>query len=159
LISNNKLAKVNEVGTKVVITGRVFNIGCSQYIPNTKIDVWHANNAGAYDNQGFNLRGYTLTNEQGFYMFETILHGKYLNGNSFSPSHIHFKITPPNFPELITQLYFQGDTSIPSDAAASITNGTFNELDRIIPLTTNTENIRKGTFDIIIDGKWLGIWN
>jgi protocatechuate 3,4-dioxygenase beta subunit len=157
LIANNKLAKEDEVGIRLILAGRVFNIDCSQFIPNTKIDVWHANNAGKYDNQGFNLRGFTFTNEQGFYMIETILPGKYLNGSSFRPAHIHFKITPPSFPELITQLYFQGDTSIPGDAAASITSGTYNALDRIITLTTNVDNIKEGTFDIIIDGKGLPV--
>ncbi len=157
LMTNNKLAASNEIGTKLIISGRVFNIGCSEYIPNTKIDVWHANNNGAYDNQGFNLRGHTFTNEQGFYEFETILPGKYLNGNKFRPSHIHFKITPPNFPELITQLYFEGDTSIPTDAAASIKSGNFNAIDRIIPLITSATNVLEGTFDIIIDGQGLAV--
>lgn len=150
-ISNNQLAGNTEPGTKLIISGRVMNLDCSQVIPNAVVDVWHANNAGAYDNTGYNLRGKMVTNNQGFYIFETIKPGRYLNGNTYRPSHIHFKITPPNFSTLTTQLYFQGDPYIFSDAAASITSGSFNATDRIIPLTNNNGTL-EGTWDIIISG-------
>lgn len=156
-LADNKLAKDTEDGTPMIITGRVFNLDCSQYIPETVIDVWHADNAGDYDNNGFNLRGYTKTNSQGFYLFETIKPGKYLNGNSFRPSHIHYKITPPGFAELTTQLYFEGDDSIPGDAAASITSGNFDATNRIIPLSENADGILEGTFDIVINGNGLNV--
>ena len=84
-------------------------------------------------------------------MFRTILPGKYLNGNSFRPSHIHFKISAPGFSTLTTQLYFEGDTSIPGDAAASMTSGTYDASHRIIPLTTNVLGEMEGTWDIVID--------
>ncbi len=157
LLDNNQLAGPNEPGTRMIISGRVFNLDCSEYIPNTIVDVWHADDAGSYDNNGFNLRGYTKTNSQGFYLFETIKPGKYLNGNSFRPSHIHYKITPPGFAELTTQLYFEGDDSIPGDAAASITSGTFDASNRIIALTENAAGVLEGTFDIIINGDGVSV--
>lgn len=156
-LTDNKLAGDMEEGEKMIISGRVFNLDCSEFIPETIIDVWHANNAGEYDNAGFNLRGYTMTNNQGFYLFETIKPGKYLNGSSFRPSHIHFKITPPGFEELTTQLYFEGDTSIPGDAAASITSGQYDATNRIISLTENEEGILEGTFDIVVDGSGISV--
>lgn len=152
LLSDNKLASPEEPGTRLIVSGRVYNLDCSEFIPDTRIDVWHANDAGQYDNSGFNLRGFVLSNQQGFYMFETILPGKYLNGNQFRPSHIHFKITPPNFPELTTQLYFEGDESIPADAAASITSGQFDATHRTIALTENEQGTLEGTWDIVVDG-------
>lgn len=150
-IQNNKLSATNEPGTPLVISGRVMNLDCTQAIPNAVIDVWHANDAGAYDNTGYNLRGKTTSNAQGFYMFETIKPGKYLNGNQFRPSHIHFKITAPGYPTLTTQLYFQGDTSIAADAAASIASGQYDATSRIIPLTLNNGK-EEGTWDIVVDG-------
>ncbi|BDS10988.1 dioxygenase family protein [Aureispira anguillae] len=150
-ISNNQLANNNEPGTKLIISGRVFNLDCSQVIPNAIVDVWHANDAGNYDNSGYNLRGQTLTNNQGFYIFETIKPGRYLNGSTFRPSHIHFKITPPNFSTLTTQLYFQGDPYIATDAAASINSGAFDASDRTIALTNNGGTL-EGTWDIVISG-------
>ena len=156
-LSDNKLASNDEVGTRMIISGRVFNLDCNQAIPNAIIDVWQANDAGAYDNEGYNLRGQVLSNEQGFYMFETIQPGKYLNGASYRPSHIHFKITPPGFSELTTQLYFEGDTDIPGDAAASITSGNFDASHRIISLTTNNEGVLEGTWDIVINGEGINV--
>ncbi|MFK7771983.1 MAG: T9SS type A sorting domain-containing protein [Saprospiraceae bacterium] len=151
-IANAQLATVDEAGDKMIISGRVFNLDCSEYIPDAIVDVWHANNAGAYDNAGYNLRGKMVTNAQGFYMYETIKPGKYLNGGDFRPAHIHYKITPPGFATLTTQLYFEGDPDNGTDAASSLTSGEFNATDRIIPLTTNADGKLEGTFDIIING-------
>ena len=154
-IQNNLLATTGEPGTPIIVSGRVYNLDCAQFIPETDIDVWHANDAGEYDNVGYNLRGITKTNPQGFYMFQTVMPGKYLNGNQFRPAHIHFKITPPNFPTLTTQLYFEGDTSIPDDAAASITSGQFDAQHRIIPLSPNSDGVLEGVWDIVINGSGI----
>ncbi len=151
-IVNTQLAQLTEPGTRLIISGIIQTLDCSAVIPNTLLDIWHANDAGAYDTGGNNLRGKTLSNAQGFYVFETILPGKYLNGALYRPSHIHFKITTPGFPAFITQLYFQGDTDIPADAAASITSGTYNATHRIIPITLNGQGKYEGTWDIAIDG-------
>lgn len=156
-LENNKLAKDDEEGEKVIISGRVLNLECNQFITDAIVDIWHANAAGNYDNASFNLRGYTKTNEQGFYLFETIMPGKYLNGNRFRPSHIHYKITPPDFEELTTQLYFAGDSDIPADAAASLTSGQFDASNRIIDLVKNADGILEGTFDVIINGEGTSV--
>jgi protocatechuate 3,4-dioxygenase beta subunit len=156
-IINNQLASLTEPGTRLILSGIVQTIDCSAVIPNTLIDVWHANNAGVYDNTGFNLRGKTESNAQGYYMLETILPGKYLNGAAYRPSHIHFKITPPAFPTIITQLYFQGDTDITGDAAASITSGTYNATNRIIPITLNAQGKYEGIWDIAMNGSGVGL--
>ena len=151
-IQNNQLANISEAGTRIIISGLAYNLECSEVIPNIEIDIWHANDAGDYDNIGYNLRGKTTTNSQGFYVFESIKPGLYLNGATFRPSHIHFKITPPGFNTLITQLYFQGDPYIPTDAAASISSGAFDATNRIIPLVSNSNGDFEGTWDIVIDG-------
>ena len=151
-ILNNQLALANEPGTRLTISGWVHNLDCTEYIAGAILDIWHADDAGTYDNTGFNLRGKTTSNNQGFYLFETIYPGKYLNGNSYRPAHIHFKITPPGYPLLTTQLYFQGDSDIPSDAAASISSGTFDSSNRIVPVSTNSLGQKEATWDIVIDG-------
>ena len=156
-IQNNQLADINEAGVRIIISGQVYNLECSEVIPNTEIDIWHANDAGEYDNIGYNLRGKITTNSQGFYVFESVKPGLYLNGSTFRPSHIHFKITPPGFSTLITQLYFQGDPYIPTDAAASITSGSFDATSRIIPLVTNSNGDLEGTWDIVIDGNGVPV--
>ncbi len=153
VISNAILAGPSEPGTRIIISGRVMNLDCTEAIANAEIDIWHANDAGQYDNSGYNLRGKLYSNAQGFYSFETIWPGKYLNGSQYRPSHIHFKISAPGFSTLTTQLYFQGDTSIPADAAASVTSGTYDARSRIIPLTQNTSGKYEGTWDVVIDAQ------
>lgn len=151
-IVGEQLASQSEPGVRLTITGRVRTIDCEQFIPETLIDVWHADDNGNYDNVGFNLRGQTYSNSQGFYSFETIYPGKYLNGGAFRPAHIHFHITPPGYPMLTTQLYFEGDPDNDTDAASSITNGTYNATNRIIELTEDSNGNLEGTWDIVING-------
>lgn len=153
MVLDGQLAGPEEAGERMIISGRVFNLDCSQFIPNAIVDVWHADHTGAYDNDGFRLRAQTRTNEQGFYLFETIKPGKYRNGNSFRPSHIHYKVTPPGFDILTTQLYFAGHEDLERDPASSITSGEFDASDRIISLATNTEGKLEGAFDIMLNGQ------
>ena len=149
---DNQLANESEKGTRIIITGRVYDLSCEKVIPNTEVDIWHADDDGRYDNSGYNLRGKVYSNEQGYYTFETIKPGFYLNGSQFRPSHIHFRITPPGFDTLITQLYFEGDPYISNDGAASINSGNFDATNRIIPLTDNGNGVLEGTWDITING-------
>ncbi len=151
-ISNNQLAAQNEPGTRFIVSGRVHNLDCTESIAGATIDIWHADDAGDYDNSGFKLRGKTISNSQGFYMFETIYPGKYLNGSAFRPSHIHFKITPPGHSLLTTQLYFQGDPDNTTDAASSVTSGSFDATHRIVPVTTNSLGQKEAIWDIVVDG-------
>ena len=155
LMIDHQLASKEEAGERMIISGRVFSLDCTQFLPDTIVDVWHASHEGKYDNDSYNLRGVTKTNSQGFYMFETIKPGKYLNGRKYRPSHIHFKIKPPEFSTLTTQLYFEGDTDIDHDRSASITSGQYDATNRIIPLTKNEEGILEGTWDIIINGEGI----
>lgn len=151
-IENNLLASIAEPGERLVISGRVLNLECSEFIPDTIVDIWQADHEGSYDNEGYKLRGFTKSNAQGFYLFETILPGKYRNGSDFRPSHIHIKVMPPGFDTLTTQIYFEGDDKIANDAAASITSGNFDATNRIISLTTNAEGKLEGQFDVVING-------
>jgi protocatechuate 3,4-dioxygenase beta subunit len=156
-IQNGQLADPSELGQRLIISGRVLNLDCTLALPNTEIDVWHADSNGAYDNTGYRLRGRVNANSQGFYLFETVMPGFYLNGASYRPAHIHFRITPPGFAPLITQLYFQGDPYIASDAAASISSGAYDATHRIIPLNTNANNELEGSWDIVLDGNGVPI--
>ena len=49
LIINNQLAVGNEPGTRFIISGRVHNLDCTEYIAGAIIDIWHADDAGQYD--------------------------------------------------------------------------------------------------------------
>lgn len=114
------LTVIGDPGTALVYKGTVIDAACNP-ISNALVDVWQANDAGAYDNATpqFHYRGRQYTDGGGNYAFISIKAGAYLNGSQYRPSHIHFRVTAPGFTELITQLYFVGDPYIPADPWAS----------------------------------------
>ncbi len=111
----------NLEGTKIVLKGKVLKSDCKTPIDNALVEIWHCNSNGEYDNDSieFKHRGRLNTNEKGDYLFNTILPGKYLNGELYRPSHIHFRVTAENSKELISQIYFDGDPHIKEDPWAS----------------------------------------
>lgn len=145
-VPNLQVIAPNDGNTnRLFITGTVYANDCITPIPNVLIDVWQANKEGAYEDIDF--RGKIYSDEGGNYAFESIQPGKYLNGSYYRPSHIHYKLVYLNNPEFITQLYFEGDTSIPLDPWASDPSAE----ERIIPLSTDDNNDAHGVFDIILN--------
>ncbi len=143
----NKISPEGAPGTALFLTGTVYHNDCLTPISNASLDVWQADNGGAYDNAGFDYRGKFETDGMGNYAMETVLPGKYLNGSSYRPRHIHLKIGAPGAALLTTQLYFEGDTDIPGDPWAS--NDTAEG--RIIPLTEDADGNLHGVFDISLN--------
>lgn len=101
-------------GPTILITGRVLDTECNP-IREADLFFWQADHKGAYDESGPRFRGHQQTNERGEYFLRTIIPGRYLNGATYRPAHIHVKIwgrevfpTPEN-PTLTTQLYFPND--------------------------------------------------
>ena len=98
-------------GTKLTITGVVLNTNC-QGISNAKLDWWHADADGEYDNSGYRLRGHQFTDASGAYKLETIATGRYTGRTR----HIHVKVQPPGGRVLTTQLFFPGDSQNEGDS-------------------------------------------
>jgi len=73
------------------------------------LDMWHADDTGAYDNACFRLRGRLFTDDQGRYTLRTIKPVPYGDENDKRPSHIHVKASAGQSSILTTQLYFKGD--------------------------------------------------
>lgn len=104
------LLEAGMAGTKLVVEGHVLGLGATcTALPGAEVDVWHADDAGNYDNTGFTLRGVFTTDASGKYRVETILPGRYLDGAEYRPRHIHVRVRAPGRKELVTQLYFTGD--------------------------------------------------
>jgi protocatechuate 3,4-dioxygenase beta subunit len=101
-------------GTRLVITGQVLTTAC-QPVGQALVDVWQADNAGAYDNSGFRLRGHQFTDANGRFTLETIVPGLYPGRTR----HIHVKVQPPGGSILTTQLYFPGEARNASDGIFS----------------------------------------
>ena len=138
------------------ITGTVYANDCSTPIPNAVVDVWHSNRGtkdiktntflnSSYETTYYRAKIYT--DQNGNYAYQTILPGKYLNVNTYRPSHIHYKSSYLDQNEITTQLYFEGDTSIASDPWASSADAQ----NRIIPLNIDSNGNLNGVFDITLN--------
>lgn len=111
------LVEPSALGVALVIEGRVLNADCTRGLEGVELDVWHADHAGHYDNDGtmklpqgaMVLRGKVRTDKDGRYRVSTIVPGRYLNGRQYRPSHVHVKLRGRGVKELTTQLYFPGD--------------------------------------------------
>jgi protocatechuate 3,4-dioxygenase beta subunit len=88
-------------GEKLIVTGYVYSTACEP-VGKALLDVWHADEKGVYDNEGYQCRGHLFTDEEGFFRLETILPGIYPGRTR----HIHLKVQAPNGPVLTTQIYF-----------------------------------------------------
>jgi len=88
-------------GTSVALGGLVLTRSCKP-VANAIVDLWHADDAGTYDNAGFRLRGFVKTDAEGRYAFQTIVPGLYPGRTR----HYHAKVQAPRAPLLTTQLYF-----------------------------------------------------
>jgi protocatechuate 3,4-dioxygenase beta subunit len=88
-------------GTRIVVTGTVLTTAC-QPAAGALLDVWHADDRGDYDNQGYRLRGHQFAGADGAYRLETIVPATY----AVRTRHIHFKVQAEGGPLLTTQLYF-----------------------------------------------------
>ncbi|MFT4662185.1 MAG: catechol 1,2-dioxygenase [Patiriisocius sp.] len=108
-------------GNHISIQGRVLESDCTTPIENALVEIWHCDTEGTYDNESENFlhRASWRSGKEGEYSFKTIIPGKYLNGQLYRPSHIHFRVSAKGTKELISQIYFKGDPNIAEDPWAS----------------------------------------
>jgi protocatechuate 3,4-dioxygenase beta subunit len=125
------------VGTKMVVTGIVLSTTC-QPIVRALLDIWHADDRGAYDTSGFRLRGHQFTDDQGRYRLETIVPGIYVGRTR----HFHVKVQAPGRPVLTTQLYFPGEAVNARDPIFS---------PELVMQVSDTAGGKTGTFDFVVD--------
>ncbi|MBI1776778.1 MAG: intradiol ring-cleavage dioxygenase [Proteobacteria bacterium] len=91
-------------GERIAVAGFVVDAACRP-VAKALIQLWHADESGAYDNTGFRLRGYQLTDDSGRWWFETIVPALYPGRTR----HYHVKVQRPGGRVLTTQLYFPGE--------------------------------------------------
>ena len=144
-----------EPGDPLVVRGRVWGIDSRKPLAGAIVDVWQANAAGRYDNDDqdkpprpgvFVNRARVLTDESGYYEYETIKPGRYMIGpKQWRPAHIHYWVSAAGYKPLVTQLYFKGDP--------------YNETDDFIKpsliidptvVKVRGSGVQLGTFDIVL---------
>lgn len=106
----SSLIEPDMAGTRIILSGFVLTTSC-QPVSRALVDIWHADDAGVYDNVGYRLRGHQFTDDQGRYSFETIVPGLYPGRTR----HFHIKVQAPDQPVLTTQLYFPNEPENASD--------------------------------------------
>ena len=97
-------------GTRLRLRGRVLSTDCKP-LAGARVDFWQADGGGEYDNEGYRLRGYQLTDRNGRYSLATVAPAQY---ESRAP-HIHVKVTPRGRRTLTSQLYLPGSSANRND--------------------------------------------
>jgi protocatechuate 3,4-dioxygenase beta subunit len=126
-------------GEPMALTGFVLTRACRP-VERALVDLWHADDSGAYDNDGFHLRGHQYTDAQGRYRFLTIVPAAY-EGRT---RHYHVKVQPPGGRLLTTQLYFPGEPQNRRD-------GLFRRELLIKVAKAGDADGRTGHFDFVLD--------
>ena len=97
----SNLREAGMAGTPITLTGLVLSRSCLP-VPGALVELWHADDSGQYDNEGYRLRGHLFTGDDGSYRFTTIVPGLYPGRTR----HFHVKYQAADQPVLTTQLYF-----------------------------------------------------
>lgn len=98
-------------GTPLALSGYVFGRDCRP-VAGALLDFWQADDGGAYDMNGFTLRGHQFSTALGAFTLTTVVPGLYPGRTR----HIHVKVQAPGQPLLTTQLYFPGEPRNSTDA-------------------------------------------
>lgn len=133
---NASLRTAGVAGTPLVLSGYVVSTSC-QPIANAKLDFWQADGNGNYDNSGYTLRGWQLTDANGAYRLETVIPGLYPGRTE----HIHFKVTV-NGKTYTSQLFFPGVSQNEGDSIYSSR--------MLVTLNTATSPVT-GTFTFVVN--------
>jgi protocatechuate 3,4-dioxygenase beta subunit len=133
---NAALRTAGVAGTPLTLTGYVVSKSC-QPIANAKLDFWQADGSGNYDNSGYTLRGWQLTDANGAYRLETVIPGLYPGRTE----HIHFKVTV-NGKTYTSQLFFPGVSQNEGDSIYSA--------QMLVKLNTTTSPVT-GTFTFVVN--------
>jgi protocatechuate 3,4-dioxygenase beta subunit len=122
-------------GTPILLTGFVLSRSCVP-LAGVLVELWHADDAGVYDNEGYRLRGHQFTGADGSYRFATIVPGLYPGRTR----HFHAKFQAPDQPILTTQFYFPNEADNSQDRI-------FNP-DLLLKIAVGPERIAR--FDVVL---------
>ena len=140
-----RLRGPNDSGQPLTVSGRVVNED-GQALAGANLEVFHADDSGNYDMQGFRFRGQVLTGASGEYRFETIVP----HGYGGRPQHIHYVISAPGHRQLITQLYFANDPFFGGNPDSNFSRDSLVERDLIRPVTLTGQD-KSQTSAVVFD--------
>jgi protocatechuate 3,4-dioxygenase beta subunit len=124
-------------GQPIDLVGYVLTRGCKP-VPGALVDLWQADDKGAYDNTNYRLRGHQYADAEGRYRFRTIVPAQYPGRTR----HLHVKVQPKGGRILTTQLYFPGE-------AGNARDGLFRK--ELLIRTAKNAGSLAGRFDFVLD--------
>jgi len=103
-------------GDEIIVVGQVRDQQCLP-VAGALVEIWQACASGRYNHPNdpnpapldpnFQYWGRSITDENGFYFFRTLIPGSYpATEDWIRPPHIHYKVHKRGYSELTTQLYF-----------------------------------------------------
>jgi protocatechuate 3,4-dioxygenase beta subunit len=124
-------------GHPITLEGRVLSRSC-QPVAHVLLDLWHADQEGLYDEDGFRYRGHVYSDTQGRFSFHTIEPAVYPGRTR----HFHFKVQAPGKAVLTTQLFFPGE---PRNQVDSLFRP------ELLMRISDTPKLMSAQFDFIVD--------
>jgi catechol 1,2-dioxygenase len=128
------IASDDTPGTRVDITGRIYDLETGRGIAGATLDVWQAATNGLYENQDpsqppYNLRGRFAADDAGTFELVGLMPtaypvptdgpvGRLLEVARRAPyraPHIHFVVSAPGYETLVTHVFVEGDETIAED--------------------------------------------
>jgi catechol 1,2-dioxygenase len=165
----------SETGEPLVMEGTVRNTQ-GHAVPQAIVDVWHAGQGGGYSFfdpslQAFNYRRRIETDEQGHYLFRSLLPPGYgvppdspthqlldvLGRHGSRPAHIHFMISAKNHVTLTTQVNIPGDPYLNDDFAVATRDALVVDLQKMTDPKQIAQYRQQGPFTYIAFGFTLQV--
>ncbi len=125
-------------GDLLIFEGLLLTPDCRP-VSGAVIDIWHSDERGRYDNQGFRYRGHQFTDAAGAFRFLTIRPGRYTGRTP----HIHVKLQGEGTRPLTTQVYF------PDLKAANARDSIFRD-ELLLRLGRTAAGAWRGRFDFVL---------
>jgi catechol 1,2-dioxygenase len=152
----------DEKGERLVFRGTVRSTAGAS-LPDTEIHMWQADAEGKYSGvhpgvPDWNLRGRFGAAADGTFEVATVLPAAYeipkggptgaalraLGRHFYRPAHLHLKVTAPGHEVLTTQLYFEGEDYLTTDAANAVRDG-------LIVSVKQTQDAVIATYDFALE--------
>ena len=135
----SNLREPGTTGEPLVLEGLVLTPDCRP-VGGAVVDIWHCDERGRYDNDGFRYRGHQFTDAAGAFRFETIRPKRYTGRTP----HIHVRVQGEATRLLTSQVYF------PDREATNARDFIFRD-DLVMRLARDGDGgVWRGSFDFVL---------
>lgn len=102
--ARTSLVEPGMTGTRLTLSGTVSGVSCGR-VAGARVEIWQADDRGAYDTSGFRLRGHQRTDATGAFRFQTIVPG----APTGRARHIGLRVVVDGKTDVSTVLFFPDD--------------------------------------------------